>query len=113
MAKANPKLAGMFYEFEGDDAYEEDVRQAIITKDRMAIDWAEDDEAFLAVLHSEDGYFYEGTFGSPRPEPAALMSGWLFKSVNGEYLFWMNWNRTDTGFGGSSLIFLTPHPIEE
>jgi len=87
MARSKPKLTGMFYDFEGEDAYEEDVRQAIITKERIAMDWDEDGEPTLAVLHSEDGYYYEGTFGCPRPEPSARISGYLYKSVSGEYLF--------------------------
>lgn len=113
MAKNNPKLTGRFYDFEGEEGYEEDVRQAIVTKERIAMDWDEDGELFLATLHSEDGYFYEGTFGSPRPEPSTRMSGYLYKSVSGEYLFWAEWNRSDTGFGGANIIFLSPYGDEE
>lgn len=101
------RLSGQMYEVEGMDEYEGDVQDAVVTNERIAMDWEEDGEALHAVLHSTDGgYSYKGTFGEPVLDPNCLMEAWRFKSLAGDELLWATWYRKDTGFGGTSFFHL-------
>lgn len=44
------------------------VKEALVTPDRIALDWIENGAKYHLVAHSRDGGTYEGTYGMFRPE---------------------------------------------
>ncbi|MEX1094604.1 MAG: four helix bundle protein [Planctomycetales bacterium] len=82
-----------------------DVREAVVTKERIALTWEEEGQIFHAALRSEDGgCSYEGRFGEFGDEQAGTMAGWCYRSRCGDYLLWVEWFRPDTGYGGTSVF---------
>lgn len=101
------KLTVQMYDVEGLDEYASDVKEAVVTNTKIAMDWEEGDELLHALLHSEDGgSVYKGNFGSPKPEKGCDMEATRFTSKNGEVLLWLTWKRKDRGVGGISIVHL-------
>lgn len=102
------RMSGEWYEVDGMDDPTSEVHDAIVTKERLALDWNEGGGEFHAVLQSSDGgYSYQGTFGEPRLDPNCIIEAWRYRSIAGDELFWVTWHRKDTGFGGSSMLHIS------
>lgn len=101
------RVTGQWYEVDGMDEPTCDIQDAIVTKDRIALDWEENGDMFHALLHSTDGgYNYQGHFGERLLDTNCVIEAWRFRSVAGDELLWVTWHRKDTGFGGTSLVHL-------
>ena len=84
------------------------VTRAIITKQRIAVDWLEEGVQGGIVTTSEDGVTYRGHYGYPRPEERYHGDFRVYKGANDEILLLGEWWRTDTPDGGMWLFRLTP-----
>ncbi len=57
------------------DEYDAEIKEAVLTEERVAIDWVEDGENYHLLAHSKDGgRTYDGTYGvsadgTPRLDP--------------------------------------------
>lgn len=102
------KCFGTSYDVEGLDAYTYDIPVAIVTDERIAIEWDEDEGRFLGVLHSTDGgNHYTGSFGLRGPQPGCEMEAWRYQSHDGDVLLWLKWSREDNGNGGTNIMCLS------
>lgn len=100
-------LAGSFYFIDQEDSWENDIREAVVANGRISLDWEETGLLHHANLASSDGYYYEGSYGAATKSQIGLMSGYLYRSTAGDYLFWMEWENLENGHGGESIVFLT------
>lgn len=82
--------------------------EAIVTKDRIAIDWNEEGTKAGLVAHSTDGSSYSGNMGFPRPDEEGFAEFRLYKAKDGELVLLGKWWRTDATNGGSWLLRLHP-----
>ena len=101
------KMTGCFFNVEGMDEWDLAVDDAIVTNSRMSLDWEEDGYKYNAVLKSEDGAQYHGTFGSPGPMPKNTIEARRFKSTNGDELLWMKWYSDDSNNEGTCIVHLS------
>jgi len=61
------KLSGVIRDF-GTEGEEYDVREAVVTKDRISIDWNEGGETGHLEATSDDGVTFRGVYGYPHPD---------------------------------------------
>lgn len=101
------RFAGTWQEVEDleEDAFE--ISEAIVTKSRIAIDWEEGGDPRHAMLHSDDGYFYRGTFGFPQLDSENKLEAWRYRSVAGDELLWIKWELGESGAAGTAMIHLS------
>lgn len=103
------RYSGIVTELDLDlDDYDFDVIEAVVTKDRIAIDWKEDDQVFHVLAHSDDGVTYRGNYGSPRPIPEYVMEFTKYTSADKGLLLLAKWYQTDNGNEGSCFFELDP-----
>ena len=87
------------------------VREAIVTKDRVAIDWEEDGERWHVVAHSSDGgRTYRGNYGYDRPNPNWVMELKRYRAPDGAVLLLARWWDRDSGEEAECLFRLDPQP---
>lgn len=104
------KLNGIWFDVEGLDEYTCVISDAVVTKEKLALDWTEDGSFFHALLTSTDGgTWYFGTYGSPGPEAGCHMEAQRFDAKSGEVLLRVKWFRKDTGYEGFGVIHLASH----
>ena len=83
------------------------VKEAIVTADRIAIDWTEYDAPFSLVAHSENnGQTYTGNYGIDKPNNNCVMEITRYSGPNKSILLLAKWYESDSGRTGSSLIVL-------
>lgn len=85
-----------------------DVRDAVVSRDRIAIDWEEDGQLFHAVLKSSDGTYFDGHYGSPQPNSQWTMQGTKYTAADKSVLLLVKWIQTDNGFAGWTIFELQP-----
>jgi hypothetical protein len=90
------------------DEADYDVSEAVVAKNRIAIDWEEAGEPFHVVLTSSDGVYFEGHYGSPLPNPNWKMQGTKYTAADKGVLLIVNWFQTDNGNEGACLFELEP-----
>lgn len=102
-------LVGNFY-FLGedeDDLLDGEITEAIVTRSRIALTWDEEAEAMNANLHSVDGTFYQGIWGSRTEPNIGEIEGWLYRSEAGDYLFWGKWENLIRGSVEHNVVHLS------
>lgn len=88
------------------------VDEAVVTPDRIAFDWEEDYDKYVASLNSTDGFEYSGDYGVAGFPRTGKMKAWLYRAQSGDLLLWMTWTNDENGIAENYLISLTP-PDEE
>jgi hypothetical protein len=101
------KMTGHFFDVEGMDEWHVAVDDAIVTNKKISLDWEDDGYKYNAILTSEDGTQYCGTFGSPRPMPKNTMKARRYKSTNGDELLWMTWYSDETKNESTCIVHLS------
>jgi len=85
------------------------VTEAIVTPERIALDWLEGGVKFHLVAHSQDcGLTYQGTYGMFRPEDDWKINITRYAAVNGSVVLFCEWHEQDTGRAGFWLCKLEP-----
>ena len=101
------KLTGILYDDVDFNEYNYEVDEAVVTKNRIAIDWREDGIPFHFVGQSNDGgNTYVGNYGSPQPDKKWNMEISRFTAADGRVLLIARWHQTDNGREGSSAFEL-------
>jgi hypothetical protein len=102
------RLTGIFTEVGLD--WEDDsskVIEAVVTSQRIAIDWIENEEKFHVVATSSDGGLtYKGRFGCPSPEDGWVMEITRFTAKNKAELLIAKWVQEDNGREGCNIFRL-------
>lgn len=102
------RYAGCMYDLDLNQ-YDHSIKDAILTEERVAVDWVEAEEGFHLLAYSRDrGRTYEGTYGTPRPEPllkVRLTRLLTFDDVPRLVAYWFN---VDTGDEMTSLLEFEP-----
>lgn len=102
------KLAGDKFDsvlFEG----RRQVTEAIVTPERIALDWLENGVKFHLAAHSKDGGLtYQGTYGMFRPEDDWSVTATRYTAVDGSVVLYCDWHEKDTGRAGFWLCKLEP-----
>ncbi len=104
-------FTGTSYWFEETDLH---VTRAIVTADRIALDWVQWGEVGGCVATSQDGVFFEGTYGegtnggSPVLNPQSHVEFRLYRAANGEVLLFGLYRAADKTDGGNWLLRLVP-----
>jgi len=98
---------GRFYSIDQEESWESDVREAVVTDEHISLDWDENGLLHHANLTSSDGYCYVGRYGAATKSQVGSMSGYLCRSKSGDYVFWLEWENHENGYGGESIAFLT------
>lgn len=85
------------------------VAEAIVTSERIALDWIEDGVCYHLLAHSQDGGLtYQGNYGMFRPEEQWIIGLTRYTAIDGSALLLANWHEKDSGNEGSSLFELEP-----
>ena len=85
------------------------VVEAIVTPERVALDWIEDGVRYHLLAHSRDGGLtYQGNYGMFRPEEQWIIELARYIGADGSVVLFGNWHDKDTGNEGSSMFELQP-----
>ena len=84
------------------------IDEAIVTNERIAIDWHEDEDAWVLLATSEDGVEYRGTYGIDRPDPGREITLWRYTAVDGRVALLCEWREPAAGDGGWCMWELHP-----
>lgn len=102
------KLHGHLYEC-GATIDGHKVTEAVISRQRIVIDWIENGLAFHMVARSDDGGItYKGTFGWPHLDAGNQMTLKLYKCADKSCLLHGNWYMSEGGEEGACSIVLSP-----
>src|SRR5688572_5856826 len=101
-----PTYTGPSFWYEGTDLQ---VTRAIVTADRLAIDWVHGREVGGFVAHSSDRVVYNGTYGTPTLNPDCHVEFRLYRAANGEVMLFGEFWRADGADGGPWLLRLVPN----
>jgi len=83
------------------------VAEAIVTPERIALDWIEDGVRYHLLAYSQDGGFtYEGNYGMFRPEEQWVIELSRYTATDGSVILFANWHDKDTGNEGTSMFEL-------
>ncbi len=86
-----------------------DVDEAVVTRNRISIDWKEDDLVCHVVLKSSDGgETFAGNYGTPVPKKEWFMEAKKYTAADKSILLLSKWYQTDNGREGSCIIELFP-----
>ena len=104
------RYSGVITELDCDlDEYDFEISDVVVTKDRIAMDWKEDDELLHVVLRAnDDGITYEGNYGSPQPDPSWKMEVTKYTAADNGILLLAKWVQADSGTSGSAIFMLEP-----
>jgi hypothetical protein len=105
------KLSGVLYEMDTDTSYDYDVADVVLTRDRIAADWAEGEIQYHLQAKSTDGLTYRGTFGERRPDPNRVMELKKFTAADGSVLLFGTWHQSDDGREGRCLFSLCSQKV--
>ena len=85
------------------------VAEAVVTPERIALDWIEDGVRYHLLAHSQDGGLsYQGNYGMFRPEEQWTIELTRYTATDGSVVLFGNWHDKDTGNEGSSMFELQP-----
>jgi hypothetical protein len=85
------------------------VTEAIVTPERVALDWIENGVRYHLLAQSRDGGLtYQGSYGMFRPEEQWGIELTRYTATDGSVLLSADWHEKDTGNEGSSLFALKP-----
>ena len=85
------------------------VAEAIVTPERIALDWIENGVRYHLLAHSQDGGLtYQGNYGMFRPEEQWGIDLSRYTAADGSVLLQANWHEKDSGNEGSSMFELKP-----
>ena len=83
------------------------VAEAVVTPDRIALDWIENGVRYHLLAHSKDGGLtYQGNYGMFRPEEQWTIELTRYTAVDGSVVLMANWYEKDSGNEGSSMFEL-------
>lgn len=89
------------------DEYDYDVKEAVVTDTRIAIDWDEEGTIFHLKASSTDGVMYQGNYGTPRPDSTCHMELTRYLSREGDELLIGKWTDLESGATGMCIFELT------
>jgi hypothetical protein len=85
------------------------VAEAVVTPERIAVDWIENGIRYHLLAHSQDGGLtYQGHYGMFRPEEHWTIELTRYSAVDGSVVLMANWYEKDSGNEGSSMFELRP-----
>jgi hypothetical protein len=100
------KLTGIIYDVDLSE-YDSKIDEAVVTRNRIAIDWEEDGETLHLLAQSKDGgCSYVGNYGSPQPNKNWVMELTRYTATDGSVILIGYWRQKDTGNEGSCLFEL-------
>ncbi len=104
------KLAGLKFDGLGwQDSHR--VQEAIVTPERVALDWYEHGVKYHLLAHSQDGGLtYQGNFGMFRPEDEWVVKITRYTAVDGSVVLFCDWHEQDSGREGSWMCKLDAGP---
>ena len=86
------------------------VAEAIVTSERIALDWIENGVRYHLLARSQDGgRIYRGNYGMFRPEEDWVVEMTRYTAVDGSVLLWCDWHEKDSGRAGSWMCKLEPN----
>ena len=89
------------------------VEQALVTEDRMLLNWRENGILFSSRLVSTDGgCTYEGVFGAPVPMEDWEIKAFRYSAPNADAVLLVQWQQHDHGLEGCCVVRLTPQNTE-
>jgi hypothetical protein len=102
------KLTGTRYdELQWEASYR--VAEAIVTPDRIALDWIEHGVRYHLLARSQDGgHTYHGNYGMFQPEEQWEIELVRYAARDGSVVLCGTWHDKDTGNEGSSMFKLQP-----
>ena len=102
------RLAGARYDdLQWEASYR--VPEAVITPERIALDWIEHGVRYHLLAHSQDGGLsYQGNYGMFRPEEQWTIELTRYTATDGSVVLLGNWHDKDTGNEGFSMFELQP-----
>jgi hypothetical protein len=100
------RLSGTRYDGpEWDATYR--VAEAVVTNERVALDWIEDGVRYHLLAHSRDGGLtYQGNYGMFRPEPPWTIELVRYTAIDGSVVLLATWYEKDSGKEGTSMFQL-------
>ena len=84
------------------------VTDAVITKERISLDWEEAGASGHLEASSTDGVRFKGTYGYRQPLPSRHIELTLFKSEGSGLALVCHWWNTENGNEGDWLFQLRP-----
>jgi len=85
------------------------VAEAVVTPERIALDWIENGVRYHLLAHSQDGGLtYQGHYGMFRLEEQWVIELTLYTAVDGSVILRANWYEKDSGNEGASMFELKP-----
>jgi hypothetical protein len=88
------------------------VAEAIVTPERIAMDWIENGVRYHLLARSQDGGLtYRGNYGMFRPEEDWAIEITRYTAVNGSVVLWCDWHEKDSGRAGSWICRLESNPM--
>lgn len=85
------------------------VAEAVVTPERIALDWIENGVQYHLLAHSQDGGLtYQGNYGMFSPEEQWAIELTRYTAVDGSAVLLANWYEKDSGNEGSSMFELKP-----
>ncbi len=85
------------------------VAEAVVTPERIALDWIENGVRYHLLAHSRDGGLtYQGNYGMFRPEEQWVIELTRYTAADGSALLLANWYEKDSGNEGCSMFELKP-----
>jgi hypothetical protein len=89
-----------------DDA-DYEISEAIVTRDRIAMDWEEDGTDFHLIARSNDGgATYQGNYGSPSPHQERTIELTKYVAADKAVLLLGKWYERDSGNEGWTIFEL-------
>jgi hypothetical protein len=83
------------------------VAEAVVTPERIALDWIEHGVRYHLLAHSKDGGItYQGNYGMFRPEEQWTIELTRYTAVDGSVVLMANWYEKDSGNEGFSMFEL-------
>jgi hypothetical protein len=83
------------------------VAEAVVTSERIALDWIEDGVRYHLLAHSRDGGLtYQGNYGMFRPEEQWTIELIRYTAIDGSVILMANWYEKDSGNEGYSMFEL-------
>jgi hypothetical protein len=83
------------------------VAEAVVTPERVALDWIENGVRYHLIAHSRDGGLtYQGNYGMFRPEEQWVIELTRYTAVDGSAVLLASWYEEDSGKEGFSMFEL-------
>jgi hypothetical protein len=90
------------------DHFNFEVEDAVVTRDRIAMDWQENEVRHHAVLKSNDGTNFIGNFGAAVPKTEWKIQGKKYTAADKSMVLLLRWTQEDFGRAGWVVVELDP-----